>query len=357
MINWVLTLEITHHPISLSSTIELVMFVCWKQNNTFFAMKIDNDMMTDDTWWLSMNHFLLDSVLYEFWCNQPPAEQVLLAFYVTPQNTNEIDMLSQWMRCHTQIDKKPKAKSNAKRRKFRLCNSNATNSFKTTQQQQNWRAPNMCTFCGCWPRFKSIQKRAIFTSSPITATTKNFNCKCVAMTLSKSSIFALSTAPININFMSARRFFFLPLPRLPAFSNQKSKKGKNQSTVISFWNSPLIHSNGKIHFSFFVKVFCDPRNGKFSMNFSICQFYFLTRKNQTKQKHTKRNENKKNTKTWTTKRISCVRRREESRMKSLNYKSSKGNTRTHKQKNKNFKNINGVRHHGRTGGLLVMTND
>lgn len=73
----------------------------------------------------------------------------------------------------------------------------------------------MHTFCGVWLRFKSTQNRAILTINPITATTKNLICKCVAMIFSNSSIFAFNTAPIMSNFISARRFFFLPLPRFP----------------------------------------------------------------------------------------------------------------------------------------------
>lgn len=76
----------------------------------------------------------------------------------------------------------------------------------------------MHTFCGVWPRFKSTQNLAIFTIKPMTATTKNLICKCVAMIFSRSSIFAFSTAPIKSNFMSARRFFFFPLTRFPIFT-------------------------------------------------------------------------------------------------------------------------------------------
>lgn len=79
-----------------------------------------------------------------------------------------------------------------------------------------WLYDNL-TFCGWWPRFISTQKRAIFTIRPITATTKNLICRCVAMIFKSNSIFAFKTAPISKIFMSARRFFFLPLPRLPRF--------------------------------------------------------------------------------------------------------------------------------------------
>lgn len=100
---------------------------------------------------------------------------------------------------------------NARRSERKLC-------CATIHSKQHIKSElsRMYTFCGCWARFKSTQKRAIFTRSPITATTKNFNCKCVAMTFNMSSILAFSTAPIKSIFMSALRFFFLPLPRFTA---------------------------------------------------------------------------------------------------------------------------------------------
>lgn len=84
-----------------------------------------------------------------------------------------------------------------------------------TIAHQLMREVRMHTFCGCWLRFKSTQNLAIFTIKPMTATTKNLICKCVAIIFNRSSIFAFKTAPIKSSFMSARLFFFLPLPRFP----------------------------------------------------------------------------------------------------------------------------------------------
>lgn len=82
------------------------------------------------------------------------------------------------------------------------------------------------TFCGWWLRFRSTQKRAMFISKPMTATTKNLTCKCVATIFSNNSIFAFRTAPINSNFIKARFFFFLPLPCLPPVHRRGKERYK-----------------------------------------------------------------------------------------------------------------------------------
>lgn len=115
-----------------------------------------------------------------------------------------------------------------------------------SKQHSKSELSRMYTFCGCCPRFKSTQKRAMFTKSPITATTKNFNCKCVAITFSRSSTLAFSTAPIKSNFMSALRFFFLPLPRFTAsFDEQNCWRERNRSQLVSIEMDPTQWPNGK----------------------------------------------------------------------------------------------------------------
>lgn len=102
----------------------------------------------------------------------------------------------------------------------------------------------MRTFCGVCPRFKSTQNLAMFTISPMTATKKNLICKCVASIFSRSSILALSTAPIKSNFMSAFRFFFFPLPRFPIFVSKEVKLfNRDQKSRLSIFN---VYNNTKI---------------------------------------------------------------------------------------------------------------
>lgn len=75
---------------------------------------------------------------------------------------------------------------------------------------------------------------------------KNFTCRCVAIIFKSNSIFAFKTAPINKIFISARRFFFLPLPRLPKSRYKQKINLKNHFN--DFHSFPCQYRNGKVVF-------------------------------------------------------------------------------------------------------------